>query len=272
MIDQVRGCEGPGGPKLDVAILRCSGADGYNAPVLAMNGVNSVETFLGTSRAEFEDPAVAQAIGQAEVIFFAGGNQADYITFIKGTATDRALRAVLARGGGLGGTSAGAAIQGAIIHDATTGSSTTRQALADPFDPRIHFTEGWFGSPHLEGTLFETHLQRNGGYDRVGRLLAFVARSVIDNPARPVLGIGLPAGSSLVVDRAGLARVMGEAPVLVVKLDHAPEICKPRFPLTCREFKVWRILPGQTFDLAHRPQQGFQTLSVLGGAQTTDIP
>lgn len=147
MIDQVRGASGPGGPALDVVVLRCSGGDGYNAPVLALNGVNSVETILGTGEADFEDPAVAHAVARAEVVFFAGGNQASYIRFIRGTATDRAVRAVVARGGGLGGTSAGAAIQGAVIHDALTGSSTSRQALADPYDRRIHFTEGWFGSP-----------------------------------------------------------------------------------------------------------------------------
>jgi len=270
MIDKVRGASGPGGPALDVAVLRCSGGEGYNAPVLALNGVNSVETILGTGEADFEDPAVAQAVARAEVVFFAGGNQANYIRFIRGTATDRAVRTVVARGGGLGGTSAGAAIQGAVIHDALAGSATGRQALADPYDRRIHFTEGWFGSLHLGNTLFETHTQLGGGgYDRIGRLLAFLAR-VVQDRRTPMLGIGLSAGASLVVDASGLAKVLGANPVYLVHLDRPPEACRPGLPLTCRRFRILRLLPGQTYDLVRRPLDGFGAAGVASGVPEGD--
>jgi len=267
LIDQVRGATGSGGAKLDVVILRCSGSNGYNAPILAMNGVNSVESIVGTSAADFNDASVAQAVAQSEVIFFAGGDQANYLRFIKGTATDTAIQAVLARGGGLGGTSAGAAIQGAIIHDATTGSSTSAEALGNPYHPKIHFTDGWFGSPNLDSTLFEPHFQPGGnGYDRMGRLLAFVARQVQEGKATAMLGIGLDTETSLVVDKAGLATVMGSRNVYVVRLDRAPELCQPGAPLTCSGFKVWQLGPGQTFNLANRPSNcGYYTASVTAG-------
>lgn len=255
VIDQVRGASGTGGPKLDVVVLRCSGSDGYNAPVLAMNGVNSVESIVGTSAADFNDVSVADAVAKAEVIFFAGGNQANYIQFIKGTATDTAIQTVLARGGGLGGTSAGAAIQGSIIHDATTGSSTSAEALGDPYAAKIHFTYGWFGSLNLGNTLCEPHLQPGGnGYDRLGRLMAFVARQMQDaKGGSAMLGIGIDSETSLVVDKNGLATVMGSKNVYLVLLDHLPEICKPATPLTCSGYKLWLLTPGQTFNLATRP-------------------
>jgi len=268
VIDQVRGASGTGGPKLDVVVLRCSGSDGYNAPVLAMNGVNSVESIVGTSAADFNDVSVADAVAKAEVIFFAGGNQANYIQFIKGTATDTAIQTVLARGGGLGGTSAGAAIQGSIIHDATTGSSTSAEALANPYAAKIHFTYGWFGALHLEQTLCEPHLQLGGnGYDRMGRLMAFVARQVQDGKGGSgMLGIGIDSETSLVVDKNGLATVMGSQNVYLVLLDHLPEICKPATPLTCSGYKLWLLTPGQTFNLATRPAAcGYYLGSVTGG-------
>jgi len=272
LIDQVRGATGAGGPGLDVAVLRCSGGDGYNAPILAMNGVNSVESIVGTSAADFDDPAVAQAVANAEVIFFAGGDQSAYIRFIKGTATDTAIQAVLARGGGLGGTSAGAAIQGAVIHDAITGSSTSAQALGDPYHPEIHFTYGWFGSLNLGETLFEPHLQPGGnGFDRMGRLLAFVARQVQDGKATAMLGVGIDTETSLVVDKAGMARVMGGKNVYVARLDHAPEICRPGTPLTCTGYKLWMLGPGQTFNLASRPASyGYYPASVTAGVLDGD--
>jgi cyanophycinase-like exopeptidase len=272
LIDQVRGATGSGGPKLDVVILRCSGSNGYNAPILAMNGVNSVESIVGTSAADFNDPAVAQAVANAEVIFFAGGDQSNYIQFIKGTATDTAVQAVMARGGGLGGTSAGAAVQGAIIHDATTGSSTSTEALGNPYHSKIHFTYGWFGSLNLGDTLFEPHLQPGGnGYDRMGRLLAFVARQVQDGKATAMLGIGIDTETSLVVDKTGLATVMGGKNVYLVRLDHTPEICQPGTPLTCSGYKLWKLLPGQTFNLANRASScGYYPASVTAGVPGGD--
>jgi cyanophycinase len=250
-----------------VVILRCSGSNGYNAPILAMNGVNSVESIVGTSAADFNDPAVAQAVANAEVIFFAGGDQSNYVRFIKGTATDAAIQAVMARGGGLGGTSAGAAVQGAVIHDATTGSSTSAEALGNPYHAKIHFTYGWFGSLNLGDTLFEPHLQPGGnGYDRMGRLLAFVARQVQDGKSSAMLGIGIDTETSLVVDKTGLATVMGSKNVYFVRLDHAPEVCQPGTPLTCSGYKVWRLGPGQTFNLANRPSAcGYYPASVTAG-------
>lgn len=267
VIDQVRGTTGTGGPKLDVVVLRCSGSNGYNAPILAMNGVNSVESIVGTSAADFNEASVADAVSKAEVVFFAGGNQANYIQFIKGTATDTALQGVLARGGGLGGTSAGAAIQGGIIHDATTGSSTSTEALNDPYLGKIHFTSGWFGSPHLADTLCEPHLQSGGnGYDRMGRLMAFVARQVQDGKSADMLGIGIDSETSLVVDKQGMATVMGDRNVYLVRLDRAPEVCKAGTPLTCSGFRIWMLTPGQRFDLAKRPGAcGFYAASVTAG-------
>lgn len=278
VIDQVRGTTGTGGPKLDVVVLRCSGSNGYNAPILAMNGVNSVESIVGTSAADFNDATVADAVSKAEVIFFAGGNQANYIQFIKGTATDTALKGVLARGGGLGGTSAGAAIQGAIIHDATTGSSTSAESLNDPYAAKIHFTQGWFGAAYLNDTLCEPHLQSGGnGYDRMGRLLAFVARQIQDGKSTDMLGIGIDSETSLVVDKQGMATVMGDRNVYLVRLDRLPEICKAGTPLTCSGYKIWMLTPGQRFDLAKRPGAcGYYaanvTAGVLGGNYYTPGP
>jgi len=210
---------------------------------------------------------VAQAVAQAEVIFFAGGNQANYIQFIKGTATDTAIRSVLARGGGIGGTSAGAAIQGAIIHDATTGSSTSTEALTDPYLAKIHFTYGWLGLQNLGETLCEPHLQPGGnGYDRMGRLLAFVARQVKDGKASAMLGIGIDTETSLVVDKAGLATVVGSQSVYMVLLDRVPEVCLAGMPLTCSGYRIWKLSPGQTFNLANRPTCGYYPARVTHGA------
>lgn len=68
-----------------------------------------------------------------------------------------------------------------------------------------------------------------------------------------MLGIGIDSETSLVVDKNGLATVMGSKNVYLVLLDHLPEICKPATPLTCSGYKLWLLTPGQTFNLATRP-------------------
>jgi cyanophycinase-like exopeptidase len=63
----------------------------------------------------------------------------------------------------------------------------------------------------------------------------------------------------------GLARVMGKGPVYLVLGDHAPEVCEPGLPLTYSGYKVWKMQSGATFDLKHRPRDGYRLVSVREG-------
>ncbi|MGA7937994.1 MAG: Type 1 glutamine amidotransferase-like domain-containing protein, partial [Kovacikia sp.] len=112
MINQVRGC-GNCATKVDVVVIRSpdsdpSDDDAYNQPIMEMNGVDSVETFVIGRREEANQPDVVDRIRQAEVIFFAGGDQCNYVRNFNRTGLEAAVKSVQARGGGLGGTSAGA--------------------------------------------------------------------------------------------------------------------------------------------------------------------
>src|SRR3954449_5376732 len=139
IIDQVRGCTSCS-TKIDVVILRSSGSNGYNDYIYAMNGVDSVETLVITKAADANTAAVETTVKNAEVVFFAGGDQCDYVTLFKGTKVETAVESVYARGGGVGGTSAGTAIQGDFTYDACAGSVTSAQALANPYHRYITFT------------------------------------------------------------------------------------------------------------------------------------
>ncbi|HYH45262.1 MAG TPA: Type 1 glutamine amidotransferase-like domain-containing protein, partial [Thermoanaerobaculia bacterium] len=124
IIDQVRGCTSCTA-KVDVVILRSTGSDGYNDYIFAMNGVDSVETLVITSRKDADTAAVEATVRNAEVVFFAGGDQCDYVRNFKGSRVEAAVEAVYARGGGVGGTSAGSAIQGDFTYDGCSGSVTS---------------------------------------------------------------------------------------------------------------------------------------------------
>jgi len=261
MIDEVRGCTSCS-TKLDVVVLRASGSNGYNASISAMNGVDSVETLVITRRADADTPAVATTVRSAEVVFFAGGDQCDYVTLFRGTRVETAVESVYARGGGVGGTSAGLAVLSPFAYDACGGSATSTAALANPFDGSISFTYDMFDFAHLAGTIADTHFVTR---DRMGRLMSFLARQIQLGRTATALGIAVNERTSLVVDRQGLATVMGDGPVYFVLADHAPQTCRARTPLTFSSFKIWRVAPGGTFNLAHRPTTGFYLRSVTNG-------
>src|SRR2546429_8799791 len=109
MIDRVRGCTSCP-TKVDVVVLRSTGTDGYNDFIFAMNGVDSVETLVITKPADANAADVETTVKNAEVVFFAGGDQCDYVTNFKGTRVETAVESVYARGGGVRGTSARLAI------------------------------------------------------------------------------------------------------------------------------------------------------------------
>lgn len=261
MINKVRGCDNCN-VKVDVVVLRTSGGNGYNAPIYAMNGVDSVETLVITNRKDSLKTYVISRIQKAEVIFFAGGNQCDYVRLFKGTNIERAVKSVYARGGAIGGTSAGAMIQGDFIFDSCNGSPISSEALSDPYHPYISFTYDFFQWNYMQSVLVDTHFSQR---DRMGRLMSFLARQIQDGRAQQAWGLGVSEATSVVINQNGIAQVMGNGPAYFVLADHSPELCQPNQPLTFSNFKIWKVLAGQTFDLNNRPWSGFYQISVQNG-------
>ena len=267
MIDEVRGCDACA-TKVDVVVLRASGADGYNEYIYKMNGVDSVETLVVRAAEEARDASVAETVRRAEVVFFAGGDQCNYVRYFKGNEVGRAVESVYARGGGVGGTSAGEAIQGEFVYDACVDGATSDEALADPYHAHVTFTYDFFRWNHMRGVITDQHVVARR---RLGRTLVFVARQLKDRKAREVLAVAVNERTSVVVDRRGLARVVGEGPAYFILGDHAPEVCEPKRPLTYSGYKVWKLAPGSAFDLARRPRTGFTLVDVRDGKPTDNL-
>lgn len=260
MINQARGCTDCSAT-VDVVVIRSSGSAGYNEPILAMNGVDSVETLVIRSRDDANSVDVADTIRQAEVVFFAGGDQCNYTRNFKHTATAEAIKSVGAKGGGIGGTSAGAMIQSEFIYNACSDAVDSEYALDDPYED-ILFSYDLFNWSLMNGTIIDTHFSDR---DRMGRLMTFMARQLRDGIADNVLGIGIDEGTSLVVNRNGIAQVMGEGAVYFVLADHIPEDCEPQTPLTFSDYKIWKRENGEEFDLKNLPSRGYRRASVQEG-------
>jgi cyanophycinase len=267
MIDKVRG-----GNKLDskvnVLVIRSAGNDDYNRLIYNMRGVKYVETLIISNKQQANRTDVFDKVRNADVIFFAGGDQCEYIRYWKNTKLEVAVKSVYDRGGAIGGTSAGAMILSEYVYDscACEDSMESREVLEDPYR-NITFTYNFFQWRYLRGTIIDTHFDSR---KRMGRIMAFIARQIQDGVAKAVLGIAISEETSVTIDKNGLARVMGRGAAYFVLGDHPPEICQPGKPLTYYDYKIWRVPRGETFDLTNLPTRGFYYRSVKRGRFNSD--
>ena len=249
----------------DVVVLRASGADGYNDYLYTtIGGADSVHTMVVDSRALAEDPYVTWQLDRAEGIFIAGGDQAVYLSQWEGTALHGALERALGRGAIVGGTSAGCAILGRFVFSAAQGTVYSDEALSDPYGMYVTLQRDVLAAPGLEDVITDTHFYER---DRLGRLVAFVARLRQDGWSDQPLGLGVDEATALVIDAAGQAQVLGSGYVYAVDGSHVPQVCQPGQPLRYTQVPYGRLAPGQTFTLPGR--QGLdldRTLEADAGA------
>ena len=233
----------------DFVVLRASGADGYNAYVYAMGGLDSVETLVVKTREAAADPFVLDRVRKAEAVFIAGGDQSDYIKLWKGTPLHAALDELVARKVPVGGTSAGLAVLGAFDFSGLNGTLYSDDALADPYNRRETLDRGFLALPGLAATLVDAHVEAR---DRMGRLVSFVARIVQDGwtSVAAARGIGVDVETALLVED-GVATRTGVGAAWFLRPSIAPTVCQPKTPLTFRNVLVERLDGAGSFRLDH---------------------
>ncbi len=193
-----------------IVVLRASQAGEIGEEFFnEVGGIQSVETFVFTDREQASDERMLAALKRADGIFIAGGDQARYVRFWRGTPVGAALDAHVQAGKPLGGTSAGLAMQGEYLYGAMDGGSQiSPRALADPLGPENTIETGFLHLPLLKGIITDTHFSERG---RLGRLIAFVAKAEA-MAGRPLLGLGVDEDAAVAVEADGTARVYATAP------------------------------------------------------------
>ncbi|MGV9011158.1 MAG: cyanophycinase [Flavobacteriales bacterium] len=224
----------------DVLVLRASGSDGYNDYMyIDLGGVNSVETILFNSPAAASDPYVLDRISKAEAIWFAGGDQWNYVSYWRDgpvmTAVNDALEQ---RHIAIGGTSAGMAILGGCYFSAQFGSVLSSEALSDPFNTYMTVDcTPFLQVPYMANTITDTHYDSP---DRRGRHFTFLAR-MAEQGDSVAYGIACNEYVAVCVAPDGIAHVYGEYPeyqefAYFLRMNcippSSPETCEAELPLT----------------------------------------
>jgi cyanophycinase-like exopeptidase len=250
---------------LDIVVLAASApSSGSKTPecdaLIRLRNVNSCETITITQASGANDTGATGAVNNAELVYFAGGNQCNYVGW-KGSSVYNAVKGVVARGGGVGGGSAGLAIQGDYVYDACNGSVLSSEALNNPYHRYISFSYDFFNWQPLVQVITDSHFVER---DRMGRLMAFVARQIKDGKAIAAYGLGIDANSVMLIDKNGLGQVYGGVAYVVLG-DHQPERCVSRQPLSFSNYKIWKLTANQTYDFQNRPTTGAYLRSVANG-------
>jgi cyanophycinase len=258
----------------DFLVLRAVGDDDYNSYVKRLCKLNSVATLIIPDINAANDPAVADIVRHAEAVFIAGGNQARYVDFWRGTAVRDAINANIASGRPIGGTSAGLAVLGEFTYGAMKDKDedndlASTDVLRNPYHERVTLVRDFLKVPYLEDVITDSHFAKR---DRMGRTLVFLSRVVQDGWARDPRDIGIDEKSAVLLEPDGKAVVVGSGKgAYFLRVTSPPEVCKPKAPLTIRNISAYRAPAGAHFDLKSWTGDGGQdySISVENGAVRT---
>lgn len=236
----------------DFLVLRARGDDDYNSYVNGLCKANSVATLIIPDRAAAEDPAVAEIIRKTEVIFIAGGDQANYIRAWKDTPVEKAINEAIAAGKPIGGTSAGLAVQGEFVYGALGDKPDDKDlassdVLPNPYFDRVTLVRDFLRIPHLENLITDSHFAKR---DRMGRSLGFLARVMKDGWSPSPRELAIDEKSAVLVEADGKATVVGTGKgAYFLKPTQMSVVCDKDVPLSFYKVDVYRVVAGGHFDL-----------------------
>jgi len=241
-----------------------------------VGGLVSAETFVFSGRGASNDRKILASLARADGIFIAGGDQARYVRFWKGTPIAAALDAHVAAGKPLGGTSAGLAMLGEYLYGAMDGNSITApQAMADPLGPGVTIESDFLHLALLHGIVTDTHFNER---DRQGRLLAFLAKAeTLDgDSARALWGLGVDESAALAVEPDGTARLYATDPAGAAWFIQGgyPDVQKPGSPLHLQRVTATGVGRGSVLHLGTRTvdHPSFRKVYTVAAGKMAEVP
>ena len=231
-----------GGPDAHIVLVPTAGGQAeYDEFFQGMNawrdhGARNLTLLHTIDPAEADTDAFIEPLKTAAGVFFFGGRQWRLVDAYGGTKTEDAFREVLERGGVIGGSSAGASIQGSYLVRGDTRTNT------------VMMGDHQRGFGYLRNVGIDQHLiMRNRHYDMIEVIEA--------NPE--LLGLGLDEDTALIV-RGDQAQVLGSRYVAVY--DNTTTVGE--------DGKFYFLAPGERLNLATREATRATTIwSPIGGVQ-----
>jgi cyanophycinase len=205
-----------------------------------------VATIVFDGRDDSDDPKIVELIDHAETIFFAGGDQSNYVRFWQDTPVEDALNRHTAEGKPTGGSSAGLAILGQFSFSSMIDTIHSPEALNNPYGNKVTLTRDFLRIPLLSGVITDTHFAKR---DRMGRLAVFMSRILQDGWAGSVRAIAMEENAAVLLEPDGIAKVVGNGPAYFIELNQSPEVCRYQTPLHASGIMVHKTPAGGSFNV-----------------------
>ena len=229
-----------GGPDAPIVVIPTAGGDDeYDQFYQGLNswrdvGATNLKVLHTKDRAEADSNEFVKAIREANGVWFPGGRQWRLADSYLGTKTEEELWNLLERGGVIGGSSAGATIQGSYLARGDTDTNT------------IMMGDHEEGFGFLRNTAIDQHvLRRNRQFDLIELIRAHTE----------LLGIGIDEDTAIVV-KGDEFEVIGQSYVLIY--DNQSMVGGSGL--------FYFLSPGDRFDLAtreaRRPSESLQPVVV----------
>lgn len=235
-------------------------------------GADSSDNMNLGSRADADSQLTCSRIAASDAVFLKGGDQGEYYDLWHNTCTEQAIRDLHARGGGVGGTSAGAmsqslyALAGGMDYVSLDVLQDSRTGYLDDLDGGSGVHDDFLGL--LPFTTVDTHFSQRL---RLGRMAGTMARIVDDHAPPALVGIGLEEETAIVVryeDGRPVATVVGRGSVTFLQ-PGTGLLREPGEPLRWYAMPMDRLTDGWRFLLPHTAQDG----SILHGqVDTSAVP
>ncbi|MBK8097598.1 MAG: cyanophycinase [Planctomycetes bacterium] len=218
-----------GGKDARVALVTGAAGDGDSgrdpfAAILRRAGISDLRTVACTHPAQVDDAAL-RAVADATAVWFGGGRQWRLCDAFAGTAMPAAFAAVLARGGVIGGSSAGATIQGEFL------------VRGNPLGNTDMWCEGYDrGFAFLPGCAIDQHFLAR---KRTPDLQALIGK------LPQLVGLGIDEGTAAIV-QGNVMEVVGDSTVSVfdVRSAMAKERATPQ-PVQVGNGQRWDLVAGK---------------------------
>ena len=215
-----------GGPEATIVVVTTAMEDplapeSAEEKALKRNGAKNVVPLHTRDRNEADAPKFSDVLTTAGGVWFSGGRQWHFVDSYEGTLTEKRFREVLARGGAIGGSSAGASIQSEYM------------PRGHPLGNTVMAAEGYErGFGFLPGCAVDQHFfARKRTADMTGLMKQYPQ----------YLGIGLDEGTAIVVT-GSTAEVVGKSKVAFYDTTKKPDGGKD----------YEEVFPNEKYDLKER--------------------
>ncbi|HUW93880.1 MAG TPA: cyanophycinase [Bacteroidales bacterium] len=223
-----------GGPEARIVVVpTAAGAESYSerdGDILRSRGAKNVTVLHTDNRDTANSVFFTRPLADATGVWFGGGRQWRLVDSYKGTLSEKMFRDVLNRGGAIGGSSAGATIQGSFL---------TR---GDTKDNQVMMGDHQKGFGYVTNIAIDQHvLARDRQFD--------MYRILKEKPE--LLGIGIDENTAVIV-QGDTMEVLGASYVLIYDGTFWSREGSDQKILPQKDFLFYMLKTGDKYDLRKR--------------------